>query len=77
MKNAAPQPVDRPYHQDIEPSPYRVLEHRVECGTLIPTFRTTDPLILVGLDDHPATVLGHLLSTSPFSVVWSSRLTRK
>ena len=51
--------------QDIEPSPHRVLEHRVKCGPLIPAFRATDPLILVGLDDQPATVLGHLRQHEP------------
>jgi hypothetical protein len=62
MENAAPQSVDRPDHQDIEPSPGRVLEHRVECGSLIPAFRATDPLIL---------------TRRWFSVFWWSRLTRR
>jgi hypothetical protein len=65
VKNAAPQSVDGPHHQDIEPSPYRVLEHLVECGALIPTFGSADSLILVGLDDQPATVFGHLLQHEP------------
>ena len=39
MQNTAPQSVDGPDHQDIELSPYRVLEHRVEGGALIPAFR--------------------------------------
>jgi hypothetical protein len=65
MEHASSKPVDRPYHQDIEPSPYRVLEHRVECRTLIPTFGSADPLILVGLNDHPSTVSGNLLKDEP------------
>ena len=36
MEQAAPQPVMDQHHQDIEQSPYRVLEHRIECWTLIP-----------------------------------------
>jgi hypothetical protein len=59
------QPVDRPHHQDIEPSPYRVFEHLVECGTLIPTFGSAEPLILVSLDNQPATVFGHLRQHEP------------
>jgi hypothetical protein len=39
VQYAAPKPINRPDHQDIEPSPYRVLEHRVERGSLIPAFR--------------------------------------
>ena len=33
--------------------------------TLIPSFRAADPLILVGLDDHPPTVFGHLRQHEP------------
>jgi hypothetical protein len=40
----------------IRTSPYRVLEHGVECCALIPTFGSADPLILVGPNDHPAAV---------------------
>ena len=38
VENAAPKSGDGPHHQDIEPSPYRVPEHRGECGALIPAF---------------------------------------
>ena len=65
VQDTAPQSVDRPHHQDIEPPPYRVLEHHVECGALIPTFGSADSVILVGLDNRPATVLGYLLKDEP------------
>jgi hypothetical protein len=38
VEHAASKPVDGPDHQDIESSPHCILEHLVECGTLIPTF---------------------------------------
>jgi hypothetical protein len=64
VENAAPQSVDGPHHQDIKPSPHRVPEHRVECGTLIPALCAIDALILVSLDDQPATVSPTFSSTS-------------
>ena len=48
-----------------ERSPYCVFEHRVECWALIPTFGSADALILVCLDDQPATVSSHLLKDEP------------
>jgi hypothetical protein len=35
------------------------------AGRLIPALCATDPLILVGLDDQPATVFGHLRQHEP------------
>ena len=32
VQDASTKPVGRPYHQDIKPTPYRVLEHLVEAG---------------------------------------------
>ena len=46
-------------------TPHRILQHRVECGTLIPAFGTTDALVLVGLDDQPATMLRHPCQDEP------------
>ena len=43
VQNASAQPVDGPDHQDIELSPHRVLEHRVECWALIPPFAPLIP----------------------------------
>ena len=43
VKDAAPQPVDRPDHQDVEASPYRVLEHCIERWAL--NSRPLAPLI--------------------------------
>jgi hypothetical protein len=57
VENTARQSVDGPHHQDVELSPHRVFEHLVKGRALIPAFRATDPLILVGLDNQPATVL--------------------
>jgi hypothetical protein len=72
VENTAPQSVDGPHHQDIELSSYRLLEHRVECWALIPAFRAADALILVGLDDQPATAFGHLLKEA-VGCRWSGR----
>ena len=43
VEHASAKPVDRPDHQDVEPSPHRVAEHGVECWPLIPAFGATDP----------------------------------
>ena len=43
----------------IKPGQDPAAEHRVECGTLLSTLRAADSLILVGLDDQPATMFGH------------------
>ena len=45
--------------------PHGVLEHGVERRTLISAFGATDPLILVFLDNHPATMIGHPLKDEP------------
>jgi hypothetical protein len=74
VENAATKPVDGPDHQNIEPAADDILEHLVGGRSLIPTF----PLVFVGLDDYPATLFCDLTRTSRwFSVVWSSRLTRR
>ena len=31
MQDTAPKSVDGPHHQDVKPSPHRLLEYRVEC----------------------------------------------
>jgi hypothetical protein len=65
MEDAAPKAVDRPYHQNVIATPHRVLQHCVECLPLIATLGTTDALVLVGLDDQPATVLCHPCQDEP------------
>ena len=65
VEDAAPKPIDRPDHQNVIATPHRILQHRVECGTLIPAFGTADALILVGLDDQPATMLCHPCQDEP------------
>ena len=51
--------------EEVKPSPHRVLEHLVECGPLIAALGATDPLILVGLHDLPATMSGNPVKNQP------------
>ena len=60
-----PKPIDRPDHQNVIATPHRILEHRVECRTLIPTLCAADALVLVGLDDQPATMPCHPCQDEP------------
>ena len=61
MEYAAPKPIDGPDHQDVELPADGILQHTIECRTLIPTFGTADAFVLVGLvvglDDQLATML--------------------
>jgi hypothetical protein len=59
-QHAAPKPVDGLEEQNVVPN----LPHRVECGTLIPALGATDALVLVRLDDRPATMFRHRARTS-------------
>jgi hypothetical protein len=68
MKDAPPKSVDGPHHQDIEPSPHRVFEHRVECWALISTLGPPDALVFVCLDNHPSTMLGRLRQHEPLVI---------
>jgi hypothetical protein len=60
MEDTSAQPVDRPAHYDVEPSPHRVLERRIECGTLIPALGAADTLVFLGLLNRPAAMSGSL-----------------
>jgi hypothetical protein len=57
VQDAAPESVDRPDHQNVEPSPHGILQHGVECRALIPAFGAADALVLVSLDDRPTAML--------------------
>ena len=59
MEHAAAKSINRPDQQDVEPPPHRILEHLVKCGTLIPAFGATDPLVFVGVNDLPAAMSGN------------------
>src|SRR5262249_61961072 len=56
----APEPIDRPGHDDIDFPARSGLMQRVECGPLIPPFAAADPVILINLVDLPAGTLGDL-----------------
>src|SRR5690349_12724040 len=53
VKNAPAEPVDRPDHQHIKAATNGVLEHLVECGTLISSLGATDALVFVGPHNRP------------------------
>ena len=45
----APNPIYRPCHHKIEPTPIGVLEHPIECRALVAPLRTADPKVLIDL----------------------------
>jgi hypothetical protein len=61
----APNPIYRPCHHEIEPTPVGVLEHPIECRALVSAFRTADPEILIDLGDLPSTTLGDPFQFEP------------
>jgi hypothetical protein len=65
MEDAPAQPINGPDHQNVIVTPHRILQHRVECGTLIPPLGTADALVLVRLDYQPATMLRHPCQDEP------------
>jgi hypothetical protein len=52
-------------HQNVIVTPYSILQHCVECGTLFPAFCTTDAVVLVGLDDQPVAMSCHSCQDEP------------
>jgi hypothetical protein len=51
-------PIYRPCHDEIEPTPIGVLEHPIECRALVAPLRTADPEIPIDLGDPPSATLG-------------------
>jgi hypothetical protein len=52
-----PNPIYRPCHDEIEPTPIGVLEHPIECRALVAPLRTADPEILIDLGNRPSAPL--------------------
>ena len=57
IHEAAAQPVDRPSHHHVEPSPLRPLQHLVEPRPILSLLGLADPSIVERLDDLPASRL--------------------
>jgi hypothetical protein len=49
VAQGAPNPIYRPCHHEIEPTPIGVLEHPIECPALVAPLRTADPKVLIDL----------------------------
>ena len=54
----APDPIDRPCHSHIEPTPVGVFEHPIERWAFIAAFSAADPEILIDLCNRPSATLG-------------------
>ena len=53
-----PNPIYRPCHDEIEPTPIGVLEHPIERWAFIAAFSAADPEILIDLCNRPSATLG-------------------
>jgi hypothetical protein len=53
----AAESIHRPCGDQVELTARDTLEHRIERGPLVPTFRAADPLVCEGMDDLPAVPL--------------------